>query len=125
MKKDGGNLIQHELLFETQDGEGNCTGLGLLFYCKGIPAYLLANQCTPLGIVNGTRAIVHRVVPQLIRNRYIQKIRSYNNSLFLSSDIYAVGTTKALRYYIFNGGRESIFSISCKINLNVARYQYY
>lgn len=63
MKKDGGNLIQHESLFEAQDGEGNCTGPGLLLYCKGIPACLLANHCTPLGIVNGARAIVHGVVP--------------------------------------------------------------
>ncbi len=62
MKKDGGNLIQHEQLFEAQDGEGNCTGPGLLLYCRGMPACLLANQCTPLGIVNGVRAIVHGVV---------------------------------------------------------------
>ncbi len=62
MKKDSGNLIQHEQLFEAQDGEGNCTGPGLLLYCKGMPACLLANQCTFLDIVNGTRAIVHRVI---------------------------------------------------------------
>ncbi len=64
-KKDGGNLIQHESLFEAQDGEGNCTGPGLLLYCRGMPACLLANQFTPLGIVNGARAIVHGVVPHL------------------------------------------------------------
>lgn len=43
MKKDSRNLIKHELLFEAQDGEGNCIGPGLLFYCKGMPACLLAN----------------------------------------------------------------------------------
>ncbi len=63
MKKDGGNLIQHEQLFEAQDGESNYTGLGLLLYCRGMPACLLANQCTPLGIVDGARAIVYGVVP--------------------------------------------------------------
>ncbi len=63
MIKDGGNLIEHEQLFEAQDGEGNCTGPGLLLYCRGMPTYLLANQCTPLGIINGARAIIHGVVP--------------------------------------------------------------
>lgn len=28
-----------------------------------MPACLLANQCTPLGIVNGAKAIIHGVVP--------------------------------------------------------------
>lgn len=63
MKRNGGNLIQHEILFDAQDGEGNCSGPGLLYYCKGMPANMLANQCTPLGIVNEARAIVHGVVP--------------------------------------------------------------
>lgn len=36
---------------------------GLLLYCRGMFAYLLANQCTSLSIVNGTRAIIHKVVP--------------------------------------------------------------
>ncbi len=63
MKKDGGNLIQHKQLFEAQDGEGNCTRPGLLLYCREMPTCLLANQCTPLGIVNGARAIIHVVVP--------------------------------------------------------------
>ena len=63
LKKDGGNLVRHELLFDAQDGEGNCTSPGLLLYYKGMPANLLANQCTPLGIVNGARAIIHGVVP--------------------------------------------------------------
>ncbi len=43
MKKDDNNLIQHEQLFEAQDGQGNCTGPGLLLYCRGMLAYLLAN----------------------------------------------------------------------------------
>lgn len=65
MKKDNGNLIQHEQLFKAQDGEGNCTGPGLLLYYKGMPTCLLANQCTPLGIFNSAKAVLHRVVPHL------------------------------------------------------------
>ncbi len=57
--------MQNELLFEAQDGEGNCSGPGLLFYCKRMPANVLANQCTPLDIVNGAREIVQGVVPHL------------------------------------------------------------
>lgn len=62
MKKDDNNLIQYELLFHTQDGESNCTKLVLLFYCKKISSYLLANQCNPLRIINGARAIIYKVV---------------------------------------------------------------
>lgn len=70
MKKDSENLIQPKLLFEAQDGEENYTEPGLLFYCKRMPACLLVNQYTPLGIVNGARAIVHRIVPH-IKNKSI------------------------------------------------------
>ena len=59
----GSNLIQHELLLQVQNGESNCTGPGLFPYYKGMPVYLLANQCNPLGIINGIRAIVYRIVP--------------------------------------------------------------
>ncbi|WP_375449089.1 AAA family ATPase [uncultured Nostoc sp.] len=62
-KKDGGNLIQHEDLLGIQEGEGNAAGPGILYYCKGMPAIVLANQCTPLGIVNGARVIIYGVVP--------------------------------------------------------------
>lgn len=51
-----------ENLLGTEDGK-NCTGPGLLSYSKGMPVAVLANQCTPLGIVNGTRAVMHSVVP--------------------------------------------------------------
>ncbi len=65
MKKDSGNLIQHEQLFESQDGEGNYIRPGLLLYYKWMPNCLLANQCIPLDIVNGVRAIVHGVISHL------------------------------------------------------------
>ena len=42
-KKDGGNLIQHKDLLGVQEGDGNATGPGILYYCKGIPAMVLAN----------------------------------------------------------------------------------
>ena len=35
---------------------------GLLSYSKGMPVAILTNQCTPLGIVNGARAVLHSVV---------------------------------------------------------------
>lgn len=63
LKKDGGNLVWHELLFDTQNGERNCTDSGLLLYCKVMPANLLANEYTYLGIVNGVKAIIHGIVP--------------------------------------------------------------
>lgn len=43
MKKDGGNLIYYELLFQTQNKEENYTGSGLLLYYKKISACLLTN----------------------------------------------------------------------------------
>lgn len=43
LKKDGGKLVQHRVLFDAQDEGSNCTGPGLLFYCRGMPANLLAN----------------------------------------------------------------------------------
>ncbi len=42
-KKDRGNFIQHEDLLSVQKGDGNVTGPGILHYCKGIPAMVLAN----------------------------------------------------------------------------------
>lgn len=50
------------MLFKAQNGEKNNTGPGLLLYYRGMPACLLANQYIFLGIINGTRAIVHKVV---------------------------------------------------------------
>lgn len=43
LKKDGRNLVWHELCFDAQGGEGNSTGPRLLFYCMEMPANLLAN----------------------------------------------------------------------------------
>ncbi len=62
-KKDGDNLIQHKDLFDVQEGDGNATGPSIFYYYKGMPAMVLANQCTPLRIVNGARAILPGVVP--------------------------------------------------------------
>lgn len=47
------------MLFEAQNGERNCIKPGLLLYCRGISIYLLANQCTSLGIVIDAKTIVH------------------------------------------------------------------
>lgn len=51
------------MLFQAQDEEDNCTRPGILLYCKKMPACLLTNQCTPLGMINSARAIVYRVLP--------------------------------------------------------------
>lgn len=45
--------------------------------------------------------------------------------MILSSNIYAIETIKAFRYYIFNSSKKYIFNISCKIYFNTAQYQYY
>lgn len=62
MKKNVGNLVQYELLFQAEDKKGNSTRPDLLLYYKGIFTCLLANQGTSLDIVYGTRAIIYRVV---------------------------------------------------------------
>lgn len=61
-KKDGDNFIQHEDLLDIQEGDKNATGPDILYYCKGMPAIVLANQCTLLGIFNRTRVVLHNVV---------------------------------------------------------------
>lgn len=53
------------MFFKTQNGEKNCIRPGLLLYYKKMLAYLLANQYTPLGIVNGARTIIYRIVLNL------------------------------------------------------------
>lgn len=60
-KKTDDKHVLEENFLNTQDGDGNSTGPGLLYCCQGMPAAFLANQCTPLGIVNGARMVVHDV----------------------------------------------------------------
>lgn len=43
----------------------NCIRPSLLFYYKRMPACLLANQYTPLDIINSVKAIVYGVDPNL------------------------------------------------------------
>lgn len=62
LKKDGSNFVQYEILFKAKDGEENCPGPGLLYYCKEMPTNILANQCTPLGIVNKVEKTIHGVM---------------------------------------------------------------
>lgn len=63
LKKDSRSFIWNELLFNIQDGKGNCIGPGLLFYYKKMPANLLANQYTLLKIISDIRVIVNGVIP--------------------------------------------------------------
>lgn len=50
------------MLFEIQNGKENYTEPSLLFYYRGISTCLFANQYTYLGIMNGVKAIIYRVV---------------------------------------------------------------
>lgn len=61
--KNSRNLIWNKLLFNAQDEEDNCISPGLLFYYIRMPANLLANKYTLLGIMNNVRAIAKGVVP--------------------------------------------------------------
>lgn len=62
-RKDGKAPILHEDLFSCKDDDGKANGPGLLYYCKDMPAMLLSNMCTPLGIVNDARVIMKGLVP--------------------------------------------------------------
>lgn len=61
-KKDRDKLIQHEDLLGAHEGEKNAGSPDILYYCKKMPAIVLANQYIPLRIVNRVRDIVHGVV---------------------------------------------------------------
>lgn len=51
-----------------------------------MPTYLLANQCILLGIVNSTRAIVYRVVPNFNNKNFSLKIIIANQKLVYLKD---------------------------------------
>ncbi len=51
-KKDGGQIVDDTDLLTIQNGEGTCIGPSILYYCKGMPACLLTNMNTQLGMVN-------------------------------------------------------------------------
>ena len=62
-RKEGGQVVKDRELLTIQDGEGKCIGPGLFYYCRGMPACLLLNVCTKLGMVNGARGIVQGFIP--------------------------------------------------------------
>ena len=64
----------------------------LVIYCKGMPAGLLANQCTPLGIVNGARVVVYGFVPYPDSTLllYYQESRCRRLATFQRLDIHTV-----------------------------------
>jgi hypothetical protein len=49
-------------LLAIQDGEGSAKGPGLFLYTRGMPATILLNVCTPLGLVNGAKGIAAGLV---------------------------------------------------------------
>ncbi len=61
-RKNGGESIIHHNIIKIQDGEHDTIGPGLLYYCNEMSYIVLANVCTPLGIVNGATAIAYGVV---------------------------------------------------------------
>ncbi len=61
-KKDDGQIVNDTDLLNIQDGDGSI-GPDILYYCKGMPACLLTNSSTQLGMVNGARTLVSGVIP--------------------------------------------------------------
>ena len=53
IKKDDAQIVDDTKLLTVQDGDGSCIGPGLLYYCREMPACLLTNLSTQLGMVNG------------------------------------------------------------------------
>lgn len=110
IKKMEVNLIQHEDLFGVQEDKGNAAGPGILYYCKGMPAMVLANQCTPLGIVNGARVTIYGVIPHpqgicfliqtrfeyIIKSSYLPMDRFFYHFVFSSTTLYV--TSKAASF---------------------------
>lgn len=62
-KKYRNNLIQHKNIFNVQKDKKNIPSPGILYYCKKMPAIILANQYIPLEIVNRVKIIVHSIFP--------------------------------------------------------------
>ncbi len=52
-KKDGGQIVDDIDLLTVQVSKKTCIWLGIIYYCKEMPACLLINMNTQLGIVNG------------------------------------------------------------------------
>ena len=51
-KKDGGQIVDNTNLLTVQDGEKIYIGPGILYYYEKMPACLLTNMNTQLGMVN-------------------------------------------------------------------------
>ncbi len=62
-RKNGRELIIYHDIIKIQDCEHGAIGPDLLYYSKEMPYIVLANVCTPLGIMNGAIAIAYGVVP--------------------------------------------------------------
>ncbi len=78
-KKNGGQIVDDTDLLTVQDGERTCIGPGILYYCKGMPAYLLTNMNTQLGMVNGARILVSGVIPDLQGNTQLFDLSNFAN----------------------------------------------
>ncbi len=55
-------MVNNTDLLNVQDGDGSI-GPGILYYCKGMSAYLLTNLSTQLDKVNRARILVSGVIP--------------------------------------------------------------
>ena len=137
-KKDRGNLIQHKDLLGVQEGEKNAASPKILYYCKKMPAIVLTNQCTLLGIVNGVKVIIYGVVshPQgicfliqtkfeyIIKSSYLPTNQFFYHSIFLSTTLYI--TSKATSFesnisWLFGKG---ISTLSSKVYYVFTRDKY-
>lgn len=83
-RKNRGDPIIHRDIVKIQDGEHGATGPSLLYYCKEIPIIVLANICTPLGIVNGVAAIAYGIIPHpnlMLTHIKVQLITNLNSQI--------------------------------------------
>lgn len=64
------------MIFKAQNKDKNCNRPSFLLCCRKMPAYLLANQYTSLGIINSAKTIIYGVIlypnKKIISFKYIK-----------------------------------------------------
>ncbi len=78
-KKDGGQIDDDTDLLTVQDGKETCIGPGILYYYKGMPACLLININTQLGMVNGAQTFIFGVIPDPQGNTQLFDLSNFTN----------------------------------------------
>ncbi len=78
-KKDGGQIVDDTDLVIIQNGEETCIGLGILYYCKGMSAYLLTNMNMQLAMVNGAQTLISGIILNLQSNTQLFNLSNFAN----------------------------------------------